>query len=45
MEEIGKRGAALFREKGGAELRLIPAVNAHPTWVQGLAALVRGVGD
>ncbi|HND30154.1 MAG TPA: ferrochelatase [Myxococcota bacterium] len=44
LEEIGQRGAELFREKGGEELRMIPAVNSHPTWVQGLAELVRAVG-
>jgi protoporphyrin/coproporphyrin ferrochelatase len=44
LEEIGQRGAELFREKGGEELRMIPAVNAHPAWVQALAELVRGMG-
>ena len=44
LEEIGHRGAEQFREMGGEELRMIPAVNAHPSWTRGLAELVRGLG-
>jgi ferrochelatase len=41
LEEIGGEAARSFREHGGEELRLVPCVNASPTWVRGLAELVR----
>jgi ferrochelatase len=41
LEEIGIRGRAQWREAGGEELHLVPCPNAHPTWVEALAALVR----
>ena len=41
LEEIGIRGRALFRASGGAELRLVPCLNAHPAWVRSLADRVR----
>ena len=42
LEEIGIRERASFLAAGGEELRLVPCVNAHPSWVAGLAELVRG---
>jgi len=41
IEEIGIRGREQWRALGGEELTLIPCVNAHPTWVSGVASLVR----
>jgi len=40
LEEIGVRLARTFREAGGRELRLVPCLNDHPTWVAALAELV-----
>jgi ferrochelatase len=41
IEEIGMRAAEDFEAAGGTELRLVPCVNADPTWVRGVATLVR----
>jgi ferrochelatase len=41
VEEIGIRAVEQWRELGGEELRLVPCVNAHPRWVDGLAEWVR----
>lgn len=40
LEEIGLRGAETFRATGGGELHLVPSLNAHPAWVEALAALL-----
>lgn len=40
IEEIGIRGRDQWGALGG-ELLLVPCVNAHPTWVAGVADLVR----
>lgn len=44
LEEIGIAGRESFLEAGGDDFRLVPCVNAHPTWVAGLAAMVRRRG-
>ena len=41
LEEIGIRAKADFEAHGGEDLRLVPAVNTHPTWVRAAARLVR----
>ena len=41
LEEIGLRGREQWIAAGGEDLRLVPCVNADPTWVTALAALVR----
>jgi ferrochelatase len=41
IEELGIRAAASFREAGGEELRVVPAVNAEDLWADGVAAIVR----
>ncbi len=41
LDEIGRRAAAVFARAGGAELRLVPCLNAHPAWLDGMAAIVR----
>lgn len=41
LEEIGMRAAESFVQAGGAELRLVPSLNAHPAWVAGLAGMIR----
>jgi len=41
LEEIGMAGQETFRAAGGEEFRLVPCLNAHPAWVEGLAGMVR----
>ena len=41
LEEIGIRAAEDFRAAGGETLRLVPSLNAHPTWLDAAADLVR----
>ena len=41
VEELGMRGAEMFRAAGGEELRLAPAVNAQDVWADGVVTLVR----
>jgi len=40
LEEIGIRAKEDFIEAGGEYLELVPAVNAHPTWIDAAAKLV-----
>jgi ferrochelatase len=40
LEEIGMRARDDFRAAGGEELVLVPSLNAHASWVEGLAALL-----
>ena len=40
LEEIGERARLVFLDAGGEELRLIPALNDHPAWVEALAFLL-----
>jgi ferrochelatase len=41
LEEIRLRYAALFRAKGGSDLRYIPALNDEPAHIRALAALAQ----
>lgn len=41
LEEIGLRAHEQWTELGGEDLVLVPCVNAHPTWVESLAAWIR----
>ena len=41
VEEIGIRARAQWAECGGEALALVPCVNAHPAWVEALAARLR----
>lgn len=41
LEEIGMRADAAFRGAGGEKLALVPAVNANPVFMRGLAEAVR----
>jgi ferrochelatase len=41
LEEIGMRGASLWRESGGSELLLVPCVNSEPGWVDAVADRIR----
>jgi len=46
LEEIGIRAKEDFIEAGGEFLELVPAVNAHSTWINAAAKLVRNsVGE
>ena len=44
LEEIGLRAAADFKAAGGEELRLVPAVNAEPAWIDAVARMVAEPG-
>ena len=41
LEEIGIRAAESFKAAGGEELTLVPSLNAHAAWVEGLAERIR----
>jgi ferrochelatase len=41
LEEIGIRAAEQWRDLCGGELKLIPAVNARPDWIQAAAEMLR----
>jgi ferrochelatase len=42
IEEIGGQGRELFaRKAGGGQLTAIPCVNAHPSWIDGMARIAR----
>ncbi len=41
LEEIGIRAEADFKAAGGEALRLVPSLNAHPTWVRAALDLIR----
>jgi ferrochelatase len=39
--EIGEEYQEVFEEHGGEKVELVPSLNAHPAWVEGLEDLVR----
>lgn len=41
LEEIAMEGRDDFVAAGGGELRYLPALNDHPSWIRGLADLVQ----
>ncbi len=41
LEELGIRLRASFLAQGGEELRLVPCLNDHPSWVSAAADIVR----
>jgi ferrochelatase len=41
LEEIGIRGREQWHSLGGESLCLVPSLNAHPRWVEAVAAMVR----
>ncbi|MBK7874851.1 MAG: ferrochelatase [Planctomycetes bacterium] len=44
LEEIAIGLAEEFRAAGGRELVVVPALNAHPSWIRALATIVRASG-
>ena len=40
IEEIGMRAKEAFLAAGGSEFTLIPCLNDHPAWIDGLASMV-----
>ncbi len=44
LEEIGMRAREMFERAGGERLTLVPCVNAHPVWVEAVAAMVTEAG-
>lgn len=41
LEEIGIRGRRAWLDSGGEAFTLVPCVNHHPMWVEGLAGMIR----
>lgn len=41
IDEIGREAKHTFLEAGGEDLRLIPCLNAHPAWIEAMAAIAR----
>lgn len=41
LEELGIRAEESWKELGGDELRVLPCLNAHPTWVNGLVGMIQ----
>lgn len=41
IEELGIRAVDSFREEGGTDLRVVPAVNAEDGWADGVVAIAR----
>ena len=41
LDEIGREGAAQFREGGGEALHLVPCLNSHPAWLDAMATIAR----
>jgi ferrochelatase len=41
LEEIGIRAREQWEQLGGEALTLVPSLNAHPRWVEAVAAMVR----
>ncbi|RME27692.1 MAG: ferrochelatase [Deltaproteobacteria bacterium] len=41
LEELGIAGRETFLAAGGTDWHLVPCLNDHPAWVEGLAALIR----
>ena len=43
LEEMGEEGREIFMEAGGESFTLIPCMNTHPKWVEGVMKLVEKV--
>jgi len=41
LEEIGIRAREQWKDLGGEEMLLLPCVNDHPAWVDGVAGMIR----
>jgi ferrochelatase len=41
IDEIGHEGKIAFQKAGGEDLRLLPCLNAHPSWIRALAEMSR----
>jgi protoporphyrin/coproporphyrin ferrochelatase len=41
IDEMGHEALDTFRKHGGEELALVPCVNEHPLWIQGLADIIK----
>lgn len=44
VDEIGRESREVFEHAGGEHLRAVPCLNAHPRWIDALAALIREEG-
>lgn len=41
LDEMGNEAHELFVEHGGETLRLVPCLNDHPTWIDGMTSLIQ----
>ena len=41
LDEIGHEGSLQFQGGGGQELHLVPCLNGHPAWLDGMAEIAR----
>lgn len=42
LDELGNENGHLFSEHGGERFTLIPCLNDHPAWINGMAEIIRG---
>lgn len=40
LDEIGNEAAEAFKKHGGQTLKLIPGLNDHPVWIEGMCKLI-----
>jgi ferrochelatase len=41
IEEMGMTNREMYQHEGGGEYRLIPCLNDHPAWIDGMVTIVR----
>lgn len=41
LDELGNEGHEQFTEAGGEELSVVPCLNDHPVWLDGMSAIIR----
>ncbi|MCB0337099.1 MAG: ferrochelatase, partial [Bdellovibrionales bacterium] len=41
LDEMGHEGLEEFQESGGETLQLVPCLNDHPAWIEGMTKLIR----
>jgi len=41
LDELGNEGHEQFTESGGEEISVVPCLNDHPVWLDGMTAIIR----
>jgi ferrochelatase len=41
LDELGNEGHEQFTEAGGEEISVVPCLNDHPAWLDGMTAIIR----